>query len=197
MENAKKLLFHSCCAPCTVYPYQILKNTRYSVTLYFYNPNIHPEDEYNRRKITIEEYAAANAIPLIVDDPDMNGLSPAQREELWRSFPEDKRCSMCYESRLCAAAEYASRNSFDAFSSTLLGSIYQDHEKIVKISQKCSARYGIEFYYHDFREGFRIGQRNAREMGMYRQKFCGCIESLDKSPYKDKILFSLKNDNQK
>ncbi len=197
MKERKKLLFHTCCAPCTVFPYQILKNTELRITLFFYNPNIHPEEEYVRRKSVIEGFAAEIKVPLIIYDPDMNGLSPAQREELWRSYPEDERCSMCYEARLDAAARYASDNYYDAFSSTLLGSIYQDHEKIISISEKCSARYGIDFFYQDLREGFRKGQRDAREMGMYRQKYCGCIESLDKSPFKDKILFTLKNENYK
>ena len=192
MTLKKKLLLHSCCGPCTVYPYDVIKDTDNELTLFYYNPNIHPKEEYLRRKAAIEEFASIYSIPLLIPSPDMSGLTSSEREELWRNTSEEKRCSMCYDTRLKAVAEYAAYNGYDAFSTTLLVSIYQDHDKIIKISKKYAEKYGVEFYYHDFREGFRAGQKKAREMGMYRQKYCGCIVSLDKSPFRDKIIFSLK-----
>ena len=196
MKESQRLLLHTCCAPCAIYPYEIIKDTDYDLTLFFYNPNIHPEGEYLRRKAVLEEFAAKNSIPLLIPSTRMNSLTSKEREELWRNTPDEKRCGMCYEARLGAVAEYASNNNYDAFSTTLLVSIYQDHEKIVTISKKYAKKYGIEFFYHDFREGFRAGQRKAREAGMYRQKYCGCIVSLDKSPFREKVLFSHRNGYQ-
>jgi len=192
--NKKKLLFHSCCAPCTVYPYKILKEYDLAITLFFYNPNIHPIEEYRRRERMITEYSKTINLPLVILDPDSNDTTPEKREEIWMNYPEDSRCIMCYDLRLKQTASYASENGFDMFSTTLLGSIYQDHSTIMRTGDKYSKEFGVEFYYYDFREGFRKGQKEARDLGIYRQKFCGCIKSLENSPFKDKILFSLKSD---
>jgi predicted adenine nucleotide alpha hydrolase (AANH) superfamily ATPase len=84
-------------------------------------------------------------------------------------------------------ARYAKNNGYKGFSTTLLVSIYQNHQLIIDIAESVADKYGIEFFYHDFREGYRIGQNKAKEYGLYRQKYCGCINSYNSSKYKDKI----------
>lgn len=89
----------------------------------------------------------------------------------------DNRCGYCYLCRLEKTAKYAKENGFDAFSTTLLISPYQDHELLKKTGDMLSKKYGIEFLYKDFRPGFRYGQNKARELGLYMQKYCGCVFS--------------------
>ena len=97
---------------------------------------------------------------------------------------------MCYAMRMDMAAETAAQMGFSAFTTTLLVSIYQDHEAIIKAAQRAAEKHKVQFLYRDFREGFRKGQDMAREDGLYRQKFCGCIFSLEESKFKDKIYRS-------
>ena len=89
----------------------------------------------------------------------------------------DHRCQYCYACRLGRTARYAAQNGFTHFSTTLLVSPYQDHEGIVQAAQRYAAQYGVEFLYRDFRPNFREGNRRARELGFYMQKYCGCVFS--------------------
>ena len=83
-------------------------------------------------------------------------------------------CKNCYYVRLKKAAQFAKENDFDCFSTTLLISPYQDHELLRRVGEQVSSEFGVKFLYHDFREGFRESQQLAKEMGLYRQKYCGC-----------------------
>jgi len=94
-----------------------------------------------------------------------------------RETTNDSRCRMCYCLRLGFAARYAKEKGFDAFTTSLLISPYQDHELITELAGNFASEFGVEFYYEDFRSHFREGQRMAREMNIYRQKYCGCILS--------------------
>ncbi|MEG2351563.1 MAG: epoxyqueuosine reductase QueH [Bacilli bacterium] len=89
----------------------------------------------------------------------------------------ENRCGFCYLMRLEKAAKYAKENGFDAFSTTLLISPYQNHELLKNTALIIEKKYGIKFLYRDFRPGFRQGQNKAREIGLYMQKYCGCIFS--------------------
>ena len=89
----------------------------------------------------------------------------------------DNRCGYCYLCRLEKTAKYAKENGFDAFTTTLLISPYQDHDMLVKTGEMLENKYGIKFLYRDFRPGFREGQNEARSLGLYMQKYCGCIFS--------------------
>jgi predicted adenine nucleotide alpha hydrolase (AANH) superfamily ATPase len=90
---------------------------------------------------------------------------------------EANRCPICYRMRLEQTAEAARKNGFDAFTTTLLVSPYQDHEQIVQIANHIAKNAGVDFYYEDFRPGFREGHRISKEMGLYHQPYCGCIYS--------------------
>ena len=89
------------------------------------------------------------------------------------------RCEYCYTVRLEKVFEYASKNGYTAVTTTLLISPYQKHEKIIEVCEKLSQKYGVKFLYKDYRPYFRHGQQIAKDMGLYRQKFCGCIFSID------------------
>lgn len=187
-----KLLLHTCCAPCLEYPYQVLKGENIDFTGYFYNPNIQPDWEYQRRKNTLMEFLKENPVPFIFSDPvsDLPLLGSPSFEAVWEHFPDGERCVNCYRIRLEKTAQYAAENGYDSFSSTLMGSIYQNHELLCNIGEEMASKYHVHFYDRDYRDGFYIGQNKAKEQGLYRQKFCGCICSLNESKFKEKILAS-------
>ena len=170
-----KTLLHVCCAPCAVYPLQRLKEEKAQIAGFFYNPNIHPCDEYQKRKQSVIDYAASEVIELII--PDYN------EKEYFNAINHDtekpKRCLNCWELRLERSADFAKQNGFDSFSTTLLISPYQDHQQIKKIGEKIAESSGLNFFYEDFRQGFRQTQDKAKEIGLYRQKYCGCKFSLE------------------
>src|SRR5512134_2347957 len=120
-----KILLHICCAPCTIYPLDQLRAQGLAVTGFFFNHNIHPYQEYRRRLDTVREYVAAAELPLICIDE--YGL-----EDFLSQVAQDPagRCAYCYQSRLRRAAEFASGNGYDAFTSSLLYSRYQNHTLI-------------------------------------------------------------------
>lgn len=167
-----KLLLHICCGPCAVYPTGVLKDEGIDFEGLYYNPNIHPIEEFNRRKENLMKLAEIKGFKTTYKDDF--------RQSDWENFSrsENERCEMCYSLRLSETAKYAKENEFDAFSTSLLVSPYQKHDLIRDLGYKYSKEYGIDFYYRDFRPGFREGQKQAKELGLYRQKYCGCIRSL-------------------
>lgn len=167
-----KLLMHTCCAPCLIAPYYELKEAGISVTCFWFNLNIHPFTEYKERLKALQEFAAAEGFPLVVEDVyDLDTFITAVASDI------SGRCQYCYLHRLEATASYAAEHGYDAFSSTLLYSKYQNHELIRSIGQKMAERYGVEFYYQDFRPLWQKGIELSKAAGMYRQKYCGCIFS--------------------
>ena len=171
-----KILLHTCCAPCLVYIHEKLGEMNIDFDTYFYNPNIHPFKEHQKRLQTLREYTSQFELKLIENE-----------EFLQEKWDNGFKCEDCYRIRLDKTAEFAKNNGYRAFSTTLLVSIYQNHETIIGICKDMEEKYDIEFLYHDFREGYRKGQDKARELGLYRQKYCGCINSYNSSKFKDKI----------
>lgn len=167
-----KLLLHVCCAPCSTYTLNTLRKQNIDVSGYFYNPNIHPYREFKKRLNALQEFAKKTNFALHIENE--YGLTEYLRQVV---FNEKKRCSICYNMRLEKTAEQAAKSGADAFSSTLLYSRYQNHEAIVKIATKMAEKYGVEFYYDDFRQGWQEGIDKAIEMDLYRQSYCGCIYS--------------------
>ncbi len=168
-----KLLLHTCCAPCSVYCIDSLRAEGIEPTIYWFNPNIHPYMEYKARRDTLKQYAQMIKIEAIFEEN--YGL-----KEFCKNVVDDleNRCSTyCYRVRLEQAAKYAKENGYDSFTTTLLISPYQNHEELIKIGKEMSEKYQIEFLYRDFRPGFREGQAKARELGLYMQKYCGCVFS--------------------
>jgi len=168
-----KLLLHICCAPCLIYPLEKLKSDGNSVEGVFYNPNIHPFSEYKNRKKAVEDLS--QSLALFVGYPDYLPQEFFHKINLKESTPE--RCFLCWNLRLAKTASLAKDNGFDAFTSTLLVSPYQDQEALKKIGNNIAENIGIEFFYEDFRGGFRKAHEQAKTSGIYCQKYCGCIYS--------------------
>ena len=166
------LLLHICCAPCSVSCIKQLREEGIEPTGFWYNPNIHPFTEYRARKNCLIEYADSIDLSLVVEDE--YGLRPFVQAVAGNI---DGRCAYCYAVRFEKTARYAAEHGFDAFATTLTVSPYQNHPLIFEIGQKMGERYGVEFKPYDFSPRFREGQAEARESGLYMQKFCGCIFS--------------------
>lgn len=174
-----KLLMHTCCAPCSVYCIDRLRKEGIEPTVYWYNPNIHPYKEYEARRDCLKEYTKSINVEAIFEEE--YGL-----REFCKNVIGDlnNRCTnYCYKVRLEKTVIYAKQNGYDTFTTTLFVSPYQKHEEIKRICEELAQKYDINFLYIDFRVGFREGQAKARELGLYMQKYCGCIFSEEMRYY--------------
>lgn len=167
-----RLLLHICCAPCSIYPVDFLREKGLEVYGYFYNPNIHPYTEWKKRRDTLEQYVKDIGLKVIFDEG--YHLEDFLRKVVHR---ESVRCQFCYSMRLSQAAAVARRGKFDAFSTTLLVSPFQKHDLVKEIGEAAGREKGIPFYYEDFRPGFKEATARSKELGLYRQQYCGCIYS--------------------
>ncbi len=182
-SDENRLFLHVCCGPCAEWPLSVLPEEGYDIALFYYNPNIHPRIEWQRRLENVKKLGAMKGIEVISDE---EFLENKWQNNEWIDRYES-RCHMCYDIRMQKAAEEAKARGYSSFSTTLLVSIYQNHEAVSEAACRASKRVGIPFIYRDFREGYYKGQQMAKEDGLYRQKYCGCILSLDESEFKDKI----------
>lgn len=188
-KNKKsKLLLHICCGPCASYVVKRLQE-KFEVIGFYYNPNIHPEEEYLARKNAALQLSEIFNFPLILppwdpadyfsslslkEDPSTI-IEKAEQGDLY--IEKQKRCPVCYQVRLLKTAQQARKMHIDYFSTTLLISPYQDLELIKKIGENIGKIEKVNFYFQDFREGFWDSKKISKELGLYRQKYCGCIFS--------------------
>jgi len=168
------ILLHICCGPCSLYPLKVFKEEKISVKGFFYNPNIHPYQEFKLRLEALKEVEKIESLEILWDET--YGLK-FFLEEVSFQWERPKRCERCYYLRLKKTAELAEKLKAEAFTTTLLYSPFQLHELIKEIGEELSYRYKVPFYYRDFREGYKEGKQKAIELGIYRQKYCGCIFS--------------------
>jgi predicted adenine nucleotide alpha hydrolase (AANH) superfamily ATPase len=173
-DAAARILLHICCAPCSTYPINWLRGQRYAVTGLWYNPNIHPWQEHELRRMSMVHYAAAVGLDMIW----------AEEYEMTRFFRLvagherfHERCQICYRLRLERAAQVAAENRFDAFTTTLLISPYQDQAAIRSIGEAIGHSVGVPFLFENFRRGWAERGRLTKEHGLYRQQYCGCLYS--------------------
>lgn len=166
------LLLHICCAPCSVACIEMLRQEGVEPAGFWYNPNIHPYLEYKARRDALRRYA--QDIGLDLREEDFYGLRQFTAAVAQDS---DRRCGYCYTCRMERTAQYAAGNGFGRFSTTLLVSPYQNRELICAVGETMGKKYGVEFVPYDFRPRFREGQEKARELGLYMQKYCGCVYS--------------------
>jgi len=167
-----RVLLHTCCAHCAIIPLKSLREAGFQPLGFFYNPNIHPYQEYVRRKETIENYARRAGLKMIYrDEYDLEGFL---RSVVYR---EHERCRHCYHCRLEATAQMAKTKGFGAFTTTLLYSKYQNHSLIKEIGESLAKQFSVPFYYEDFRKWWQEGVRESKGTGLYRQQYCGCIYS--------------------
>ncbi len=167
-----KILLHICCGPCTVGTLKEFDRTKDQITGFWYNPNIHPYMEYKSRLDALKMLAENIKLDLVVEDEyGLKKFVRMVKDDL------DYRCEKCYSDRLYKTARKAKELGFDAFSTTLLVSPYQKHERIKALAFAIGKEIGIPFHYVDPRPHFRQGNSEAREMGLYMQKYCGCVFS--------------------
>ena len=170
------ILLHSCCGPCLTGSYPRLEASAGagSTVLFWENPNIHPFIEYQQRLASFKTAATHFKLEIVQGD-SAYGL-----DRFLRALDNDfgpGRCAVCYRLRLEATAKAAAKAGIAAFTTTLLISPYQNHELLIKTGEQVAAENGVAFHYTDFRPGFRGSHDTARELGLYRQKYCGCIFS--------------------
>lgn len=182
----KKILVHMCCGPCSIMPVKTMLEGEFEVSGFFYNPNIQPRAEYEKRLEGTKEMARNMEIGLVVDEyynhddyraKDFFDAIPKNDKNKSNYADHGERCEICYDIRLEACVKSAKKHGFDAFTSSLLYSKYQNHEQIVELSKKLSKKYEIDFYYDDFRVGWGRGIKRSKKMGLYRQQYCGCVFS--------------------
>jgi predicted adenine nucleotide alpha hydrolase (AANH) superfamily ATPase len=172
--TGKRLALHVCCGPCFIEPYDALVEQADEVVAVFFNPNIHPAEEYERRRDTLLDYTGELGVRTVElpYDPaawlESAGAHARQQRE---------RCRACYRLRLGEVARWAADNGFDAMTTTLTVSPYQDPDAIAEEGEAAAASVGIEFVRRDFTDRYPEATRRSRELGMYRQNYCGCILS--------------------
>jgi predicted adenine nucleotide alpha hydrolase (AANH) superfamily ATPase len=158
-----------------LYPLKALREEGFLVKGYFFNPNIHPYREFERRIEALETVSSAFDLPVVWDDA-VYGLKEWLRTvNMDVPFPE--RCSSCYEMRILRTAAKAKDLGFDAFTTTLLYSRFQVHDKIKEICARAEDALDLHFYYQDFRKGWQEGIEASKALGIYRQPYCGCLLS--------------------
>ena len=166
-----RLLLHACCGPCLLEPLDALRAEADEVVVVYANPNIHPAEEYERRRDTLLAHAARTGVR-VVEAP----YEPEAWEREVAPLAEQgaARCRACYALRLGIAARYAGEHGFDALATTLTVSPYQDHAGISRAGRTAAAEAGVAWLDRDFRERYAEATRRSRELGMYRQNYCGC-----------------------
>jgi len=171
-----KLLLHMCCAGCTPH---ILEDLRkgYEVTGYWYNPNIHPREEYDRRLGAVKSFAEKSGLKLIINGEfnQENWIAGARRI----SVVKPKRCVYCWEMRIRMLSETALVQETKYIATTLQASPYQDFNIIQDSGREIARRHGLIFVSKDHRENYRSGVKKVRDMGLYTQKYCGCVFSRE------------------
>ena len=177
----KKLLLHACCAPCGAYSREFLTEQGYDVTYCFYNPNIFPQEEYDRRLNELLRFCASKNIPIITED-----YEPEKWNEYIKGFENEpekgKRCYLCYKIRLEKTAQKAKELGFDCFTTTLSISPHKSYEMIKEISEKLSDEIGIEYIDVNLKkkDGYKKSVELSQKYGFYRQDYCGCKYSQTK-----------------
>ncbi|GLC77981.1 epoxyqueuosine reductase QueH [Lacrimispora brassicae] len=180
-EKVPRLLLHSCCAPCSSYVLEYLSRY-FEITVYFYNPNIYPTEEYKRRVKEQERLIAA----MNFVHPVTMETGPYEPEEFYRLVrgleqePEGgERCFKCYELRLQEAAKVAQAGRFDYFTTTLSISPLKNAGKLNEIGEKLAKEYRVSYLPSDFKKknGYKRSVELSGEYGLYRQDYCGCVYS--------------------
>lgn len=180
-EKLPTLLLHSCCAPCSSYCLAVLSQY-FNVTVFYYNPNIYPPEEYEMRvkeqQRFINEYPMTNEVRFVEGPYDTEHFYNMAKG--LEKVPEGgERCFKCYELRLRESAKYALDNGFDFFATTLSISPLKNAQKLNEIGKQLEEEFGVKYLYSDFKkkEGYKKSTEISNEYGMYRQYYCGCVYS--------------------
>jgi len=177
-KNNKKVLLHACCAICSGYPIENLRELGYEPVVYFFNPNIQPEEEYLKRLEAQKKLCGRLNCKLIIEDyePKMFEISAFGLEE----EPEGgKRCNKCFKMRLLKTAERANELGIENFTTSIVISPHKNFKLISEIGKTISQEYGINYLEIDFKkkDGFLKSNKIAKKFELYRQNYCGCSYS--------------------
>ncbi len=184
--HKKKVVLHACCAVCLGHPHRLLRELGYEVEVLFYNPNIFPIEEYQRRKAEVERFCSLTntQLKIIEDEPAVyynfvEGLESEPERGL--------RCERCFELRMEKTAQYASNIGADCFSTTLSVSPHKSFSQIKLAAQTAARKYNIDYLAVDFKKqnGFKQTSEIANGYGFYRQNYCGCEFSVRKDLQKN------------
>lgn len=179
-EEGKKLLLHSCCAPCSGEVMEALVFSKIDFTIFFYNPNIHPIQEYEIRKEENKRFAVKHNIPFI--DADYNKDDWFTRTEGMEDEPErGKRCTECFDMRFEVTANYAHQHDFPIFTSSLGISRWKDMNQINGSGLRAAEKYpGVTYWTYNWRKqgGAARMYEIAKQENFYQQEYCGCVYSL-------------------
>ena len=179
----KKILIHVCCGPCGIYPIEVL-GEQFEVTAFYFNPNIHPENEYKNRLKAFQKYLDKYKINYLIGE-----YNPQDYFDTVEDVTKNKgeRCPLCYELRLDKTAQTAREKGYDAFTSTLLISPHQDIDLVRTLGENLGEKNKVEFFdgqiagdkkkYKGFRPGFTEGRKKAKKEALYAQTYCGCLYS--------------------
>ncbi len=172
MLGTMKILLHICCAPCSIVSIDRLREEGHELHGFWYNPNVQPWTENEKRRTAVETYSSRVNLPVI-------WRNEYRLQEFLRmvAFRETERCRLCFRMRLAAAANVAKRGKFDAFTTSLLYSKTQPHELLIEVAEAVGKEAGVPFLYRDFRPGWQEGIARSKQEGLYRQQYCGCIYS--------------------
>ncbi|HEB73541.1 MAG TPA: epoxyqueuosine reductase QueH [Nitrospirae bacterium] len=171
------MLLHICCAPCSPYVVEELQRD-YDLTLYFYNPNIHPEEEYVKRLEEVRVWTKSAGLKLVEGEYDADTWF--DKTKGLEDEPErGKRCEVCFDIRLSKAADEAGRLGFENYGAVLSVSPHKDSAVINRIGSDAGKKRGVKFFEADWKkkEGYKVTTRMAKDMGFYRQDYCGCVYS--------------------
>jgi predicted adenine nucleotide alpha hydrolase (AANH) superfamily ATPase len=173
-SSKPKMLLHVCCAPCSTVPIDRLQQD-FEVTLFFYNPNIHPPDEYVKRRQEIVKFSERSGVPLQIGDYETDRWY--ERVRPFADTPEGgKRCELCYAIRLEATAQRATEMKIGWFCTSLTLSPHKRADIINRLGSQIGHEFGVKFHEDNFkkRDGFKESCRISTEEGLYRQNYCGC-----------------------
>jgi predicted adenine nucleotide alpha hydrolase (AANH) superfamily ATPase len=172
--EGKRLLLHICCGPCSTYSIGRLRKQGFEVSGFWYNPNIHPFAEHQRRRECALAYASEVDLPMICwEEYEM----PSYFQAVVGHETFGERCAICYRLRLERTARAAQQQGFHALTTTLLISPYQQQELIRDIGEELATLHEVEFYFENLRQGWSKIGRIARDHEMYQQHYCGCLYS--------------------
>ncbi len=168
------VLIHCCCAHCAAYQIDYWRSKGFETQGLWYNPNIHPEEDYVARREALKTLAAAKDFPLTVSE-----VYDSEKFFALVKGHETDRCRHCFELRLGQTAEIARQKGLTGFTTTLLISPQQKHELIIEIGNKVARELSVEFFYADLRKKFTNSRIMTKPMGLYRQQYCGCVYSRE------------------
>lgn len=181
LEKKKTLLLHACCAPCSSYVLEYLSKY-FDITLFFYNPNIYPEEEFRFREDELRRLIGEMPLPSGVNI--ISGrYEPSEFFDIARGYEElpegDERCRRCYALRLEESARAAKEGGFDYFCTTLSISPYKNAEWLNTIGKEMSEKYGVGYLFSDFKKknGYKRSCQLSEQYSLYRQDYCGCVFS--------------------